>query len=85
MASTRIPRRIHILDYVLKIQQVSKRELQRQYGSNDRSVVGLWNEETLEILLYKQSPTKEKRKTLLHELLHALTDLVGFEEDESGP
>jgi len=81
MAPTRIPRRIHILNYVLRIQQVSKRELQRRYGSKDRSVVGLWDDETLTISLLRRQSMREKRQTLLHELGHAIVDLINLDAE----
>ena len=78
---SRIPRRVHILDYVIKVQQVSKRELQHRYGDSDRVVVGLWDDATLTISLLRSQPIREKRQSLLHELQHALVDLMNFEED----
>lgn len=79
---SRIPRRVHILDYVIKIQQVPKRELRRRYGSSDRDVVGLWDDATLTISLLRSQSIREKRQSLLHELQHALVDLMNFEEDD---
>ena len=63
-----------VMGYHISVKQISAAELS-EVAKDTRFLSGYWDDKTLTIYLLKRDGVKEKRRTLWHELDHAITDL----------
>lgn len=76
--ATRLPRKVKLLEYEIEVRQVSKEDLRDVVGDHD-GADGAWDDDLRVIFVARHLTRKEKRQTFLHELQHALIDLLARE------
>lgn len=71
----RVPARVYLpFGYVIPVRMVSRKEMRKVMDGQDLD--GGWDPKTRRIYLYKGLRVKRKRYMLLHELAHALNDML---------
>lgn len=80
MTPARLPRRIRVLDYTIRVQQLGEREFDKEWG-DDTDAIWLHDEDLKGgvIVIRRRLPAIQKRWLLLHELIHAFNDLLHAE------
>ena len=76
----RLPRRLRVLDYTIRVEQLGDRQFDAEAGP-DRDAE--WEQDddlrTGVIRLRRHLPAWRKRQLLLHELIHAINDFLHAE------